>query len=204
MLLSNTAEGDDARALRTINEQVQRASGMVNELIEAAKPAAPDAEPILMGDWVERMRQYWRSLPGEAEASFQACLSDSSVRIWADPDQLDVVSREILDNARHHAKSENVQLTINSTFTQSDETIVLSVSDDGQGMTPETAAHACDPFYSQREAGRGRGLGLTRALRLVEVNGGRLWIESRRGVGTTVHIALASMASRPRKVHRIS
>jgi len=202
MLLANTADGDDARALRTICEQARRASDMVNELIETAKPPTPDREPIRLADWVERMRQYWFGVAGDDDASFDTHLADPNVRVWADPDQLDTVSEAILDNARQYAKSENVHLSINSTGAESDETIVLSVRDDGVGMTPETAAHAFDPFYSQREAGRGRGLGLTRALRLVEVNGGRLWIESGRDVGTTIHVALPSMASRPRTHHR--
>lgn len=202
MLLANTAEGDDARALRTICEQARRASDMVNELVETAKPPAPDPEPIRLADWVERMRQYWFGVAGNDAGAFDTHLADPNVRVWADPDQLDTVSEAILDNARQYAKSENVHLSINSTGAESDESIVLSVRDDGVGMTPATAAHAFDPFYSQREAGRGRGLGLTRALRLVEVNGGRMWIKSRCGVGTTIHVALPSMASRPRSHRR--
>jgi len=47
-----------------------------------------------------------------------------------------------------------------------------------------------DPFFSHRAAGRGRGLGLSRAARLVEMNGGRLWLESTPGVGTTAFVEL--------------
>ena len=61
-------------------------------------------------------------------------------------------------------------------------------------MSPEVLEHAFDPFYLNRPAGRGRGLGLSRAYRLAEINGGRLWIDSTPNVGTTVTIELPSRA----------
>jgi C4-dicarboxylate-specific signal transduction histidine kinase len=46
------------------------------------------------------------------------------------------------------------------------------VEDSGPGLTPEAAEHAFDPFFCGRQAGRGRGLGLPTAWRLVRENGG--------------------------------
>ena len=66
----------------------------------------------------------------------------------------------------------------------------ISVTDDGHGMDEETLQRACDPFFSGREAGRGAGLGLSKAWRLIGVNGGGLKIDSRRGQGTRVAIVL--------------
>jgi signal transduction histidine kinase len=60
----------------------------------------------------------------------------------------------------------------------------IVVEDDGPGLSPEAAARACDPFYSGREAGRGIGLGLPKARRLIESSEGSLVIESRPGRGT--------------------
>jgi signal transduction histidine kinase len=57
-------------------------------------------------------------------------------------------------------------------------------------MDPETAARACDPFFSGRDAGRGIGLGLPKARRLIESSGGSLAIESRPNRGTRCIIEL--------------
>jgi signal transduction histidine kinase len=57
-------------------------------------------------------------------------------------------------------------------------------------MDSETAERACDPFFSGREAGRGIGLGLPKALRLVEANGGSLGISSQPGQGTRCTLTL--------------
>jgi signal transduction histidine kinase len=52
----------------------------------------------------------------------------------------------------------------------------------------ETAQRAIDPFFSGREAGRGIGLGLSKAWRLIDTNGGVLEIDSKPGRGTCVTI----------------
>ena len=64
------------------------------------------------------------------------------------------------------------------------------VVDDGPGMDADAARRAFDPFYSGRDAGRGIGLGLPKAWRLIEGSGGEVSIESRPGQGTRVTIAL--------------
>ena len=66
------------------------------------------------------------------------------------------------------------------------EEFVLRVSDDGQGMTPEVAARCCELFFTSKEKGSGIGLALCRQV--AESSGGRLSIQSTRGVGTTVEI----------------
>ena len=57
-------------------------------------------------------------------------------------------------------------------------------------MDPTVARNAFVPFFSFAPAGRGRGLGLTRAKAFVEANQGRLWLRSHPGQGTTVWMAL--------------
>jgi signal transduction histidine kinase len=57
-------------------------------------------------------------------------------------------------------------------------------------MDAATLRRAFDPFFSGREAGRGIGLGLPKAWRLVELNGGAVRVDSRPGGGTRVTIEM--------------
>jgi signal transduction histidine kinase len=68
--------------------------------------------------------------------------------------------------------------------------LVLAVADTGPGIPPETLPHIFDPFFSGREAGRGLGLGLSKAWRIVELHGGRIEVESEPGNGARFIIAL--------------
>jgi signal transduction histidine kinase len=64
------------------------------------------------------------------------------------------------------------------------------LADDGRGMDADMARRAFDPFFSGRDAGRGIGLGLPKARRLIESSGGSVFVDSAPGRGTSVTITL--------------
>jgi PAS domain S-box-containing protein len=66
----------------------------------------------------------------------------------------------------------------------------LSVCDEGDGMDTATLARASEPFFTTKGIGKGTGLGLSMVHGLAEQSGGRLAINSRPGVGTTVDLWL--------------
>jgi two-component system, NtrC family, sensor kinase len=69
-------------------------------------------------------------------------------------------------------------------------TVRFEIADDGPGIDPEHLAHIFEPFYSTKRAHGGSGVGLTICRRLIDDMGGSLRLDSRPGVGTTVHLAL--------------
>ena len=69
--------------------------------------------------------------------------------------------------------------------------VVASVSDTGPGISPEELPHVFDRFWhAGRRRGGGAGLGLAIAKGLVEAHGGRIWVESLPGRGTTFSFSL--------------
>ena len=66
----------------------------------------------------------------------------------------------------------------------------LEVVDTGCGMTPEVQRKATNPFFTTKERGRGTGLGLAMVNGFAHQSGGRLRIESKLGVGTSVQLTL--------------
>jgi signal transduction histidine kinase len=66
----------------------------------------------------------------------------------------------------------------------------ITVTDTGTGIPPEIREHIFDPFFSGREAGRGLGLGLSKAWRIVDLHGGQITVESDAGRGATFVITL--------------
>ena len=72
-----------------------------------------------------------------------------------------------------------------------DGEVVVSVKDEGPGMTSDQLSHAFDRFWQSRRTDReGAGLGLAITRGIIEAHGGRIWAESRIGEGSTFHFTL--------------
>jgi PAS domain S-box-containing protein len=68
--------------------------------------------------------------------------------------------------------------------------VAIAVADTGQGMAPEVAARATEPFFSTKPFGKGTGLGLAQVYGIVRQSDGALRIESEEGKGTIVRLLL--------------
>ena len=72
-----------------------------------------------------------------------------------------------------------------------DGEVVISVKDEGPGMTSDQLSHAFDRFWQSRRTDReGAGLGLAITRGIIEAHGGRIWAESGIGEGSTFHFTL--------------
>lgn len=102
--------------------------------------------------------------------------------IRIDPKLTAHILAELLCNAAD--ASPDSPIRIEAASDPGDDTWSIRVRDSGRGMTARALQHAFDPFFSERPAGRGRGLGLTRARRIAEALDASLSLESVLGVGT--------------------
>jgi two-component system NtrC family sensor kinase len=69
----------------------------------------------------------------------------------------------------------------------------ISIADDGAGLRPDRVARVFERFFTTKEAGKGTGLGLAVAKRIVERAGGTIAFDSSEGVGSVLHILLPAM-----------
>lgn len=111
---------------------------------------------------------------------------------WIDPDRLTQVLVNLLDNAitySHPGGSVTIKITLADS-----QWIQLQVQDEGSGIPAAELARLGQRFYRADKARArsqgGHGLGLAIARALVEAHGGRLWVESQEGAGTTVNLTL--------------
>ncbi|SFC57890.1 Cyclic nucleotide-binding domain-containing protein [Nocardioides terrae] len=103
------------------------------------------------------------------------------------PGELNQVWTNLIDNAVDAMEGRGV-LTVRLDGDESD--VLVEISDTGPGMPAEVAAHAFEPFFTTKEVGKGTGLGLDIARRIVvERHGGTITIEP-RPTGTTVAVRL--------------
>jgi len=107
--------------------------------------------------------------------------------VECDPGQLNQVFMNVLANACDAtAANGNIWIT---TRREGDKAVV-TVRDDGVGMTPEVREHVFDPFFTTKDVGGGTGLGLAISHGVVMAHGGRIEVESAPGAGATFRIIL--------------
>ena len=107
-----------------------------------------------------------------------------------DAAQLERVLVNLVENAlRYSSPADPVEIKVGLSGTE----VVVSVVDQGPGLTRAECASIFEPFTRGQGAGEGSGLGLAIARGFVELNGGRLWVESVPGRGATFSLALPAV-----------
>lgn len=189
MLQSRPPDEATGRIAEVLAEQARRCSEIVSELMAFAKPDPPQRQRVSLGALLERVRDDWIESQGLSPEQISLDLSDDAPSVHVDPAQIQAALDELVRNAvdaTTTSPARRIQLKVVSS--SSDDRIVVRVEDNGCGMSPETLERAMDPFFSHRPAGRRRGLGLSRAARWIEINGGRLRLDSREGEGTIAFV----------------
>lgn len=93
---------------------------------------------------------------------------------------------EVIVNAAEAAPDAGAILSIESAHGQ----VTFTLADAGPGLSPKAQKHAFDPFFSEKPAGRQRGLGLARAKRLIESVGGSVQLQSPPSGGTVARLSV--------------
>ncbi len=144
------------------------------------------------------MRQAARSLePITAENSQHLVLDlpQRPLRMLVDVQRLERALVNLLSNAQQHSPKGG---TIRMGLKRESREALISVADDGPGIPLEEQPHIFERFYrgSSSKHHRGGGLGLPIAQAMVDLHGGRLWVDSTPGAGATFYIALPLAAFR--------
>ncbi|MGE7763853.1 sensor histidine kinase [Peribacillus sp. NPDC096540] len=177
-------------AVEAIHHEATRMKQLTEHLLQAASqtvPAADMEEKVELHSFCEQIAQTFRRT-GNREVTVQSEFNEIYVMIT--PSKLEQVIVILLDNAMKYS-----ELSINLIIKQQDERILISVVDQGPGISPEHLPHVFERFYrvdsSRTRKTGGNGLGLSIARSLVESFEGSLEIQSELGVGTTVTIILS-------------
>lgn len=112
---------------------------------------------------------------------------DTAVMVSADAIQIDRVITNLLDNAIKYTGPEG---TITVKLLDSDKDVIVQVADTGAGIPNEHFPRIFDAFYRISRDAKGSGLGLAIAKGIVVANGGKIWVESEQGKGSTFSFTL--------------
>ncbi|MHB0936881.1 MAG: sensor histidine kinase [Armatimonadota bacterium] len=191
-LLAPHAASELAQAsIDALQRAVRRMSQMIDDLTEAAQLETGEIQlqrkPVSLAAWLPQFLQQNRTVL--ATERMHLDLPEHLPPVSADPRRLERILLNLLDNALKYSPPDTA---VQISACQQNHEVVIAVADQGQGIPPEDMPHIFDRFYraSHQRKGVGIGLGLYITKALVEAHGGRIWVESELGRGSTFSFTL--------------
>jgi signal transduction histidine kinase len=178
-----------------IDQATARMAALVDDLLALSRLRAGKVRlrtaPCDLAELAVRAAHVVEPLAAARGQRVELDLPPEPVPVEADAERLERALLNLLGNAQKYGRPEG---TIRVSVGHHDGQAHVAVADDGPGIPAAEHERIFDRFYrSESEATRatqGHGLGLPIARALVELHGGRLWVESTPGRGSTFHVAL--------------
>lgn len=184
------------RYLTRIKSNADRLARLINDLLDLSRIEAGKIDlksvtlPLLT--LAREVAESLRPVAAEKLISLEVVSADTGVTAWADRDKVVQVLMNLIGNAVKFTPPHG-EVTVAVERNDADW-VQISVADTGPGIPPEEIAKIFDKFYQVAQVGKqktkGTGLGLAISKALVEMHGGKIWLESEEGSGSTSSFTL--------------
>jgi len=185
---------DNDEFIEVVSKQCQRAASIVRDLLSFSRQRSEGLERV---DLAKTVEQILRLIQKELDAREIALVKNvRSVRdVRAEPGVLGRTVLNLVSNALEAVESGG---EISVSLEEAGDEAVLTVRDNGRGMSSEEQAHAFEPFFTRRGEDSKRvamaaGVGLAVSKHLVEKCGGTVTIDSALGKGSSVSVRLPTL-----------
>ena len=186
--------GGDAERILSATARMQK---LLDELLSLSRIGRVVNPPERV-PFAELVREAMDLVRGRLDAAHARVeIQDDLPDVYGDRSRLVQLVQNLLDNSAKFFGDQKVpRIVVGSRPGASDGRPVFFVRDNGEGVAPEDLGRMVGLFERLDDRGRGTGVGLAIVKRVVEVHGGKLWVESEgRGEGTTVCFTLPTRAS---------
>jgi hypothetical protein len=195
MLQAQTSEDDPrAKLLAKIERQTERASKIVNNLLNFARQGRVSFVPVRVNDVVRDVLSLLEHQLSRTRVKVRLELGDDVPEVMGDENKLQQVFLNLILNAQD-AMASGGWLTIKTSASppasEDSQEVVAIVSDTGQGISQDDIKRIYDPFFTTKRAGAsGTGLGLSITYGIIQEHSGHIGVESSLGQGTSFQIRL--------------
>lgn len=200
VLVAGFPEGDSRRqSLEQIGRAGERAASLTRQLLAFGRQQLLEPELLDLNVIIADTEKMLRRLIGE-DIVLTTELAEDLSRVKVDRGQIEQVIMNLAVNARDvmpqggklTIETGNVELDSAYLGTHSDVSsgpyVMVAISDNGCGMTPDVKRHLFEPFFTTKDVGKGTGLGLAVVQGIVKQSGGHIEVYSELGKGTTFKI----------------
>lgn len=186
---SGTSSGECRSLLRETRSQVLRIHQVLQDYLRFGRMPKSQRTALSLPTFLEEKLDFVQPVLDEKHVALKKNLDPALPPVQADPEQIWEVVSNLIRNAVDSMPGGG-DLTI--TAQRDDSDVLLSVGDNGRGMTEEQVRHLFAPFFTTKSDGT--GLGLAYAQQVVNEHGGRIDFTTKRGEGSifTIQLPIAS------------
>ena len=194
--LTGSLNEKQIRYLNRIKSNTDRLSRLINDLLDLSRIESGHVEVrptnLPLTALAEEVAEHMKALAAEKLIRIEIPPADPKVTAWADRDKVTQVLMNLISNAVKFTPRDG-KITVALEKNGSDY-IQISVADTGPGILPEERNRIFSKFYQvanvDKQKPKGSGLGLAISKALVEMHGGKIWMESEVGKGSTFYFTL--------------
>ena len=168
--------------LETARDEIGRLDTILKQFLQAIRPSAPERKKENLHALLETTLMTLKPELESRGIKVSLDLAENLPQLELDGPQIQQALYNLLRNAYQALTSEGGEIEVESRF--NDFEVVLSVKDNGSGISPEVMGALFEPFQTTKSAGTGLGLLIVR--RILREHGGEIEVESAEGEGTTV------------------
>ncbi len=208
MLLMTVKPGDQQQGHAAgIKQAAIRAAALTRQLLAFGRKQVLQPVVLDLNNSIAEMDKMLRRLLG-ADVSLVTLPHQNLGRVKADAGQVEQVILNLAVNARDAMPKggkltlQTDNITLDAEYArqrpevQAGDYVMLAVSDNGSGMTPEVKSRLFEPFFTTKEAGKGTGLGLATCHGIIKQSGGHIAVYSELGQGTTFKVYLPRVSEK--------
>ncbi len=183
-----------------ISHHGKRADAIVKGMLEHSRSHAPEKKltdiNALAAEYFRLSYHGLRAKDKSFNAEMRTDFDPEAGEINIVPQELGRVILNLVNNAfyavsaRSKERPENFSPTVTVSTKRTTEQVVLSVKDNGTGMSSQVKEKIFQPFFTTKDPGLGTGLGLSISYDIVKSHGGEIKVESEMGVGSEFTITL--------------
>jgi len=189
---------DQTSHLKTVLKSVNQLHTMIRDLLEATRAESGKLriEPrcIDIGELIQQAVAMMRPTAAEKHVGLEVGLDPTIPLVYADPDRTLEVLINLIDNGIKFTPRDGSVIVKASRVETDPSAVYLAVSDSGRGIPPESLPQVFERLYQDPDAVDGNrsglGLGLYISKEIVTLHGGRMWVVSQPGSGSTFSFTL--------------
>jgi signal transduction histidine kinase len=194
-----TISDDTRRRLHLIQEQVNRITGFVEELLSQTRASMKARTPVQINRIIQQLLFFLEQHLTRKQVRVETRFTPDLPEIEANSQQLQQVFLNLLNNACDAMPDGGIVRVETSSFSDPSGTyLIASVKDSGTGIAIEKQGQIFEPFFTTKDLHRGTGLGLSIAAEIIRQHQGTIELQSTPGAGATFTVRFRIPTPLPR------